>query len=52
MWFKRTTELTATRDGTRFLRIQQVEPERAITHIDLVLPWLDEVQRLASGGTT
>ncbi len=45
------TPSSITRDGTRFLRIQQVEPERAITHSDLVLNWLEEVQRLATGGT-
>jgi hypothetical protein len=28
------TDSGIARDGTRFLRIQQVEPERAITHID------------------
>jgi Tol biopolymer transport system component len=35
-----------TRDGTRFLRIQQVEPERAVTHIDLVLNWFAELKQL------
>ena len=38
------TDSSMTRDGTRFLRIQQVEPERAITHIDLVLNWFAEVK--------
>ena len=39
-----------TLDGTRFLRIQQVELERAITHIDLVLNWVTELTRVVSGG--
>jgi len=44
------TPSSITRDGTRFLRIQQVEPERAITHIDLVLNWFDELKaRLVAG---
>jgi serine/threonine-protein kinase len=38
------TDSGITRDGTRFLRIQQVEPERAITHIDLVLNWFAELK--------
>ena len=42
------TDWSITRDGTRFLRIQQVEPERAITHIDLVLNWFAELKQLTS----
>jgi serine/threonine-protein kinase len=45
------TGSTVTRDGARFLRIQQVEPERAVTRIDLVLNWFDEVKRVMSGGS-
>jgi dipeptidyl aminopeptidase/acylaminoacyl peptidase len=45
------TPSTITRDGRRFLRIQQVEPERAITHIDLVLNWFEELTRVVAGGT-
>jgi eukaryotic-like serine/threonine-protein kinase len=37
-----------TRDGTRFLRIQQVEPERAVTHIALALNWFEEASRLVT----
>jgi eukaryotic-like serine/threonine-protein kinase len=44
------TPSTITRDGSRFLRIQRVEPERAITRIDLVINWFDEVKRLTSVG--
>ena len=41
---------TVSRDGSRFLRIQMVEPERAITHIDLVLNWFSEVEQQVSRG--
>ena len=34
-------------DGTRFLRIQQVTPERAITRVELVLNWFSELKRPA-----
>jgi serine/threonine-protein kinase len=44
------TSWSVTPDGTRFLRIQQVEPERAITHIELVLNWFSELRPIASGG--
>jgi serine/threonine-protein kinase len=40
------TPYTTTRDGQRFLRIQQVDPERVITHVSLVLNWFEEVARL------
>ena len=43
------TPFTLTRDGQRFLRIQQVDPERVITHLSLVINWFDEVKRLVSG---
>jgi hypothetical protein len=43
------TDSSITRDGARFLRIQQVEPEHAITHFDLVLNWFDEARRLVPG---
>src|ERR1700752_1745820 len=39
------TSWTMTRDGKRFLRIQLVEPERAITHIDIVLNWFSELKQ-------
>jgi hypothetical protein len=43
------TSWTITKDGTRFLRIQLVEPERAITHVELVLNWFSELkERLGS----
>jgi len=38
------TAFSITPDGSRFLRIQQVEPERAITRIDLVLNWFEELR--------
>ena len=45
------TSWTVSRDGTRFLRIQLVEAERAITHVDLVLNWFSELQQqIARGG--
>ncbi len=37
------TSWAVTRDGKRFLRIQQVVPERAITHLELVLNWFSEL---------
>jgi Tol biopolymer transport system component len=37
-----------TKDG-RFLRIQQVAPERPFTSIGLVLNWFDEAARLVAG---
>ena len=43
------TSWSVTPDGKRFLRIQQVEPERAITHVELVLNWFAELKQLASG---
>jgi Tol biopolymer transport system component len=39
---------TISKDGSQFLRIQMVEPERAITHIDLVLNWFSEVKQQVS----
>jgi hypothetical protein len=36
-------------DGRRFLRVQQVQPDRAVTHIDVVLNWLAEVEQAAAG---
>ncbi len=44
------TSWSLTPDGTRFLRIQQVEPERPVTHIELVLNWFSELRQHASGG--
>jgi Tol biopolymer transport system component len=43
------TPWSVSHDGTRFLRIQFVEQERAITHIDLVLNWFSEVEQLSHG---
>ncbi len=31
-------------DGSRFLRIQQVEPEHPVTRVDLVLNWFEELK--------
>jgi hypothetical protein len=36
----------------RLLRVQQVEPERPVTHISVVLNWFDEVTRRVAGGGT
>ncbi len=38
------TSWSVTPDGKRFLRIQQVVPERAITHLELVLNWFSELK--------
>jgi serine/threonine-protein kinase len=43
------TSWTISKDGTRFLRIQLVEPERAITHVELVLNWFSELQQRVAG---
>lgn len=40
------TPYTTTKDGKRFLRVQQVDPARVITHVSLVMNWFDEVARL------
>jgi eukaryotic-like serine/threonine-protein kinase len=40
---------SVTPDGKRFLRIQQVEPERAITSFELVLNWFSELKERAAG---
>jgi len=42
------TSWSITPDGRRFLRIQRVEPERAITRIDLVLNWFEELKAKAA----
>jgi len=44
------TPSSITPDGTRFLRIQQAEPGRAITRIGLVLNWFDELMRASGAG--
>ena len=41
------TSWSVTPDGRRFLRIQQVVPERAITHLELVLNWFSELKSVA-----
>jgi Tol biopolymer transport system component len=41
------TSWNVTPDGKRFLRIQQVVPERAITHLELVLNWFSELKTAA-----
>jgi Tol biopolymer transport system component len=43
------TPYSVSADGQRFLRVQQVEPERPITHLDLVLNWRVELERAAAG---
>jgi serine/threonine-protein kinase len=44
------TSWSITPDGKRFLRIQRVEPERAITQLELVLNWFTELKRRGPGG--
>jgi eukaryotic-like serine/threonine-protein kinase len=39
------TPYSVSADGQRFLRVQQVQPDRAVTHIDLVLGWRAELER-------
>ncbi len=43
------TSFSITRDGSRFLRIQPVDPVPAITHIELILNWFSELRRQATG---
>jgi len=43
------TPFSVSADGQRFLRVQQVEPERPVTHLDLVLNWRAELERAAAG---
>ena len=40
------TSWSLSPDAKRFLRIQQVEPDRPITHIELVLNWFAELRPL------
>jgi serine/threonine-protein kinase len=42
------TSWSVAPDGSRFLRIQQVETEHPVTHIDLVLNWFEEVKAKVS----
>jgi serine/threonine-protein kinase len=44
------TSWSVTPDGKRFLRLQQVVPDRAITHFELVLNWLSELKQRGSAG--
>ncbi len=39
------TPFDISRDGQRFLRIQQALPDRPLDRIDVVLNWLAEVRR-------
>ena len=43
------TSFSIARDGSRFLRIQPVDPFPAIVKIDLVLNWFAELNRQATG---
>jgi len=45
------TTFSITPDGSRFLRIQPVDPVPAITHIDLVLNWFSELSRQSTRRT-
>jgi len=47
--FNGNTPYAISADGRRFLRVQQVQPDRALTHIDVVLNWLAEVEQAAAG---
>jgi eukaryotic-like serine/threonine-protein kinase len=44
------TPYDVSADGRRFLRVQQVQPDRAVSHIDVVLNWLPELDRAMSSG--
>ncbi len=44
------TSWSITPDGKRFLRIQSVEPERAITQFELVLNWFSELKQRGAVG--
>jgi serine/threonine-protein kinase len=37
------TQYGVSADGRRFLRIQRVQPERPVTHIDVVLNWFERL---------
>jgi hypothetical protein len=41
------TPYDVTADGHRFLRVRQAQPQRAVTHIDVVLNWFSELRRVA-----
>jgi serine/threonine-protein kinase len=44
------TSWSLTPDGSRFLRIQNVEPERAITQFEMVFHWFSELKQRGSAG--
>ena len=41
------TPYAVAADGRRFLRVQQAQPQRAVTRIDVVLNWFAEFRRVA-----
>lgn len=43
------TSFNTAKDGARFLRIQPVDPQQAITRIELVLNWFSALNRRVSG---
>ncbi len=43
------TSFSITKDGARFLRLQPVDEEQAITHIEVVLNWFSALTRRAAG---
>ncbi len=45
------TSFSITKDGARFLRIQPIDQEPAITHIEVVLNWFSALKRRAAGRT-
>jgi Tol biopolymer transport system component len=43
------TPYSVSKDGTRFLRVQQIDPDNALTRIDLVFNWFATLKPLGSG---
>ena len=43
------TGYDVTADGKRFLVVQPPEPNASVTHLNVVLNWFEELQRLVPG---
>jgi eukaryotic-like serine/threonine-protein kinase len=43
------TAFSVAPDGRRFLRVQQVQPDRPVTRIEIVLNWVTQLQGVAAG---
>jgi len=43
------TAFSVSADGRRFLRVQQVQPDRPVTRIEIVLNWANQLQDAAAG---